>query len=76
MYDLLKAAQPQVDDESDVAGWALFDKSTKKQYGQIEATKDQVLQDIAGEAQPAHRVLATGAEGHRSSRPARTAARA
>ena len=53
MYDLLKAAQPQVKDESDVAGWALFDKSTKKQYGQIEATKDQVLQDIAGEAQPA-----------------------
>ncbi len=53
MYDLLKAAQPQVKDESDVAGWALFDKSTKKQYGQIEATKDQVMQDIAGEAQPA-----------------------
>ena len=53
MYDLLKAAQPQVKDESDVSGWALFDKSTKKQYGQIEATKDQVLQDIAGEAQPA-----------------------
>jgi SecD/SecF fusion protein len=53
MYDLLKAAQPQVKDETDVAGWALFDKSTKKQYGQIEATKDQVLQDIAGEAQPA-----------------------
>jgi SecD/SecF fusion protein len=52
-YDLLKAAQPQVENTDDVAGWALFDKTSKKQYGEIEATKDQVMQDIAGEAQPA-----------------------
>ncbi len=52
LWDLLTAAKSQVKDESDVNGWALFDKTTKQQFGKIEPQKSQVLQDIAGKAQP------------------------
>ena len=35
-----------------VSGWALFDKTTKKQYGAVEPTQHQVLQDVIGKKLP------------------------
>jgi SecD/SecF fusion protein len=53
LYDLLNKAKSQVEDESNVDGWALFDKSTKKHYGFVEPTQEQVLKDLEGKPQPA-----------------------
>jgi len=52
LWDLLTTAKSQVKNENDVNGWALFDKTTKKQYGKVEPQKSQVLQDIDGQAKP------------------------
>ena len=35
-----------------MSGWALFDKTTKKQYGSVEPTQHQVLQDVIGKKLP------------------------
>jgi SecD/SecF fusion protein len=53
LYDLLKKVQPQVRSTNDVAGWALFDKTSHKQFGIIEPSQQQVTKDIEGDPQPA-----------------------
>ncbi len=57
LFDLLTAAKPTIkkgaSGKPDVSGWALFDKTTKKQYGAVEPTQHQVLQDVIGKKLPA-----------------------